>query len=169
MGRIGENCFYISALYHAAAVHNGNIIADLCNDAKIMCNKQDGCTCLFFQLIHQIQNLCLNRYIQCSRRLIRNQDFRLTYKCHGNHDPLSLAAGKLERILLHHMLHTRQNAFCHLVSNLHDRIQTGHRFLENHGNFASAQLSLLFLRQLYNVIAIQQDFAISNFSFRSGQ
>ena len=34
---------------------------------------------------------------------------------------------------------------------------------KNHGNFASAQLSLLFLRQLYNVIAIQQDFAISNF------
>ena len=36
------------ALYHAAAVHNGNIIADLCNNAKIMCNKQDGCTRLFF-------------------------------------------------------------------------------------------------------------------------
>ena len=62
-----------------------------------------------------------------------------------------------------------QNAFCHLIPDLHDRIQTGHRFLENHGNFASAQLSLLFLRQLYNVIAIQQDFAVSNFSFRSGQ
>lgn len=48
VGRIGENCFYISALYHAAAVHNGNIIADLCDNTKIMCNKQDGCTCLFF-------------------------------------------------------------------------------------------------------------------------
>ncbi|CDE00311.1 putative uncharacterized protein [Roseburia sp. CAG:471] len=111
VGRIGENCFYISPLYHAATVHNGNIIADLCNNAKIMCNKQDRCTRLFFQLVHQIQYLCLNRYIQCGRRLIRDQDFRLTYKCHGNHDPLSLAAGKLERILLHHMLHTRNARF----------------------------------------------------------
>ena len=50
-----------------------------------------------------------------------------------------------------------------------DYVETGICVLENHGNFASAQLSLLFLRQLYNIIAIQQDFAVSNFSFRSGQ
>ena len=76
----------------------------------------------FFQLIHQVEDLRLNGYIQSCSRLIGDQDLRIAYQSHGDHDTLALSAGKLERILLHHLFHTGKTGHAkHLNGDVYKR------------------------------------------------
>ena len=109
MGWLVENVVNRTFLDHAAAVHNNDLITHLCHDTEIMGDEKDRGSDFFFQLVHQVEDLCLNRYIQSCSRLIGNQDFRVAHQSHGDHDTLALSAGKLERILLHHLLHARKS------------------------------------------------------------
>ena len=145
MGRFVENVINGALLYHAAAVHDHHLIAHLCHHTEIMGDEKDRGADFFFQLIHQVEDLRLNGYIQSCSRLIGDQDLRIAYQSHGDHDTLALSAGKLERILLHHLFHTgktghakhlngfffsffladllmHENGFHDLVTDLHDRI-----------------------------------------------
>ena len=50
---------------------------------------------LRLQLPHQIEDLRLDRYVECGRRLVGNQDVGLVGDRHRDHHPLSLAAREL--------------------------------------------------------------------------
>ena len=62
-----------------------------------MCDKQIGQPQSFLKLFQHIDDLCLDRYIQCRDRLITDNKLRLHGQCPGYSDTLSLPSRKLMR------------------------------------------------------------------------
>ena len=171
MHRILENIQYFSFFHNISGIHNNHVICHLCNDAQVMRDQHDGHIHFLFQLAHLIQNLCLNRYIQRSRRLICDQQLRITYQSHCNHDTLTHTTGKLVRIAFHDFFRSRntnqfyhfqsfcscfffccicmeKNTFHDLMSDFEYRIQRSHRLLEDHCNIFSVDMLHFALAQL---------------------
>ena len=129
-----------------------------------MGNDDNGCFDLFLKIAHQIQDLCLDRYIKGCGRLICDQHLGITCQCNGDDNSLSHTTGQLVWILVvtclrigdsnqgkklngscltvgfTHLLAVLFQHFLDLFSNLHSWIQGSHRILEDHGNLASAHL-----------------------------
>ena len=187
MTRVLKKVIYIGLFHYTATVHNNNLIAHLSHNTQIMGDKNDRCTDVLFQLIHQIKNLCLNRNIQRRSGFIRNQNLGIAYESHGNHNSLALTARQLKRIFIHNSLHTGKTGFlqnidckllCLLFGNilmkgdilhnlsadLHNRIQAGHGFLEHHGNILTSHLSSLLIGHLQNILPVQKNLSFHNFA-----
>ncbi|MNI33956.1 hypothetical protein D3C73_879270 [compost metagenome] len=93
MQRLIKERRHIRLLDNLPGVHDHDPVAHFSHDAQIMGNHQNGHPFGLLQLAHQIENLCLDRYVQGRRRLIGNQQLRVADHCHGNHDPLAHPAG----------------------------------------------------------------------------
>ena len=91
MGAV-ENVIRRPALADAAAVHDDDLIAHRSDDTEIMGYHDDGHAELLLQLLHQIEDLCLNRHVERGRRLVGDQNIRLAGERHGDHDTLPHAA-----------------------------------------------------------------------------
>ena len=165
MSRLIENIIHRPLLYNLTCIHYRYLITDVCNNAKIVRNKNYSHSCFLLKILHQIQDLSLNGNIKCCGRLICDQQLRMTDQSHSNHYTLTHTAGKLMRILLHTLLYivdsyqlhhfhgTLLCFFCtdffimgtkslnQLVSNRVNRIQAGHWILKNHRYFISAKCS----------------------------
>ena len=63
-----------------------------------MRNKQNRHPAFVSQFPDQIQNLSLNRHVQCRRRLVGDQQLRVTGQRHGDHDSLLLTTRHFMRI-----------------------------------------------------------------------
>ena len=81
-----------------------------------MGDDDDGCTVLFLEAVHQIENLCLDRNIQSSCRFIANKQLGLIQHGHRDHDPLKHASGHGKGIRLHYPLRVRN-------ADIRDRFQ----------------------------------------------
>ena len=150
-----------------------------------MGNQHNGCSHFFPELTHQLQDLCLDGYVQGCGRLICNKKSWLAGYCHGDHHSLAHTARKLMRIFLHPLLRSsdpnsfqnvhsscpgffftavlvEHNWFHQLGSNSQSRIQGSHWILKNHGNIISADPAHLFLRKPYQFFSIQFDAAAGN-------
>ena len=68
-------------------------------DTEIMCDHDDGCLIFLLQILDNIENLSLNCHIERGRRLVTDQNFRITGKCNRDHNTLTHTAGKFVRIL----------------------------------------------------------------------
>ena len=95
-----KNVLRRTAFTDASAVHHDDFITHICDDAEVMGYHNDRHPELLLQILHQLQNLCLNGNVQRRRRLIRDQNIRLTRKRHRDHHALPHTARKLIRILL---------------------------------------------------------------------
>ena len=62
-----------------------------------MCNEDHGEIHPVPDLVQEIQDLCLNRYIKGRDRFVRNKDIRLERKRTGDTDPLPLSAREFVR------------------------------------------------------------------------
>ena len=69
-------------------------------DRQIVRDKQIGQSSLLLQIAKQVDDLCLNRHVQCRYRLITHDEFRIQRKCTCDTDSLSLSAGELMRITI---------------------------------------------------------------------
>ena len=108
-------------------------------------------------LLDQLQDLRLNRHIECGRRLIADQQVWITGQRDRDHDTLPHTTGELVRIVLHPLLRlldadlakqldrtlpgilllrliVPDHALHDLLSDVHRRIEGGHRILEHHGD-----------------------------------
>ncbi|MNE71262.1 hypothetical protein D3C80_1671190 [compost metagenome] len=65
-----------------------------------MSNKYVGQSELPLQILHQVNHLGLDRYIQRGYRLIGDNQLRLQRQRSGDTNPLALAAGELMRVAL---------------------------------------------------------------------
>ncbi|CCZ36011.1 putative peptide transport system ATP-binding protein [Firmicutes bacterium CAG:646] len=152
-----------------------------------MGDKQNGSSFLFFQDIHQFQDLRLNRNVQSCSWLIGDQKLRLTCQRHGDHDTLTHTAGKLVRILfchcfrirntnvakhLHHFLfrlfltHLLMNSerLAQLSLDCKNRVQTGHRLLKDNRNIISTNLTHIFQRYVCQILSVKSDRTAVNIS-----
>ena len=113
------------------------------------------------QFDQQLKNLLLHGHVQRGGRFIGDQQFRLVGQRHGDHHPLPLSARQLMRIgfqALQRLANTDQfqqfqrpltcraplqafmnfQHFTDLLFHRVQRVQRGHRLLENHRNPVAA-------------------------------
>ena len=176
-------CFF----HHFAGIHHDDALGDLCDHAQIVGNHHDGGIVICSELQHQVKDLGLNGDIEGSGGLIGDQYFRVAGQRHGDHSALAHPAGKLMWIFMHSffrsgnlnlfkhlnravpavafgLLFMQDKHFRYLITDGVNRIQRGHRFLENHGDALAANRSHLFHGKLNNIGAVKQNLALDDFA-----
>ena len=131
MTRTIENILTRSALHDDAGIHNGNFLCDICHNAEIMCDHDDGCLIFLLQILDNIENLSLNCHIECGRWLVTDQNFRITGKCNRDHNTLTHTAGKLVRILLGNNLRIRNLYLTQQVNRFFRRFLLGKSLMDD--------------------------------------
>ena len=138
----------------------------------------DACVSARARLEH-LDDLRLDRHVERRRRLVRDQDARVVGDRHRDHGPLSHPAGELVRVLvdaplgeghpdelqqldrprarvvLAHAGVVHLDGLPDLVADRQDRVQRGHRVLEDHRHVAAPDLPELALRHLDQVAALE--------------
>ena len=99
MCRLIEDLITRSFFSHLAAIHNKHAVTHLGDNSEIVGNQDNRGVYLIAQFLQKIQDLCLDRYVQRGRRLIRDDDARLADQRDRDHDTLLHTAGQLMRIL----------------------------------------------------------------------
>ncbi|MNS05386.1 hypothetical protein D3C72_367850 [compost metagenome] len=118
------------------------------------------------QGFEQQQNLALYGDVECGGGFVGDQQFRLAGQGHRDHHPLTLATGQLMRVGLEAFLgfldahqvqqlknpclrrfaghaSVHQQGFADLLFDAVERIEGGHRLLENHRDAVTAQFTQL--------------------------
>ena len=98
MNRVVKEFFTVSQFHQIAQVHNTDAVTDVLDHGKVMRNEQVGRAGLLLDILHQVNDLCLNGNVQRRDRLITYDEFRFYSKCTGDTDTLLLSAGELMRI-----------------------------------------------------------------------
>jgi len=101
MFRIIEDLIDHTFLNDFSGIHDIDVICHFGNHAEVMCDVNNGNASLFLYPADQLDDFCLNRNIQCSRRLITDQKIRVAGKRDGNDHTLSHTTGELVRIVFH--------------------------------------------------------------------
>jgi hypothetical protein len=78
-----------------AGVHHDDPAADVCHDAKVVRDEQKGHSIAVLELSEEVEELGLDRDVDGARRLVRDQQIRLTTQGDGDRDPLCHSTGKL--------------------------------------------------------------------------
>ena len=151
------------ALFHQSAlVHDANLFGHLCDDAKIVRDKQHRHAAALPQAHQQGEDFGLYGHVQRGSGFVGNQQARATNQRHGNHHALALAAGKTVRIfrqprfgfrqqhffqrcdgcgaarLRGHFRAVQAQGFVELFADGHHRIERTHRLLKNHADVPTA-------------------------------
>ena len=169
-----------------ARIHHGDAVGDLRDDGEIVRDEEHGEPELRAQFAKQVENLRLDGDVECSGRLISDQQLRPVDDGHGDHDALAHAAGKLMGIVssatggvwngnIGHGVDGAlpgfaarerlmgEDGFCDLISDAHDRVERGHGLLKDHREARAAQLAHGVVRKLGQIarrsIFRKQDFA----------
>ena len=168
MLRIGEDFCDRPGLDDFAIFHHADLIRDLAHDAEVMGDEQKAHAFGFLEVREQIKDLRLNGHIQCCRRFIRDQDVGFVGQSHRDHHPLTLTTAQLVRIAFQPLFRVTNADLCQQVNDTnsrvipHDalmqregftqlllqsvqRVQRGHRLLEDKADVVAAHL----LQQLF--------------------
>ncbi len=96
-----EEGFLSCQLNDLSGIHHGNSVRDVLNNAEIMGDEDIGEIELRLEILQQVKDLRLNRYIKGRNRLVCDNQLRSESKRSGNTNSLPLAAAKGIRIALH--------------------------------------------------------------------
>ena len=80
MNRIFEQLFAVRKLNHASKVHYRYAVGNMFNNAQVMGYEQIRQSSVLLQLLHKIEHLCLNGYVQRRYRLIQHKELRIERK-----------------------------------------------------------------------------------------
>src|ERR1700735_3326135 len=94
----GEYLFRRRALHDTAEIHDQHAIGEMLHHAEVVADEQVGQVEFPAQVHEQVEDLCLDGYVERGHRFVANQELRLHGECPGDADALALAAGKLVRI-----------------------------------------------------------------------
>ena len=180
MLRLRKHRLGVAGLNHLAPLHHANRIRHVAHDSKVMGDQQQRHAVFGLQFLQQLQNLRLYRHVKRRGGFIGNQQVRIIGKRHGNHDALPLPAGQLMRVVLQPRfgiadanlgeqaddplprLRSAQalmqfEDFADLLFHRMQRIERGHRFLENHGDVVAAHLAQVAFIRIEQFLAIELD------------
>ncbi len=167
-------------LHQFAVAQHGDPVRDLGHHAEIMSDEEHAGSMLALQFADETKDLRLSRDVQRSGRLVGDQQGRLQDQGHGDHDPLALSSGELVRVRGDDPVRLRQvNLFDHgqdpapplvatelgmLAQNLvdlfaaaHDRVERGHRLLEDHAHVVAAKIAQPVRRYAHQLLAGELD------------
>ena len=178
LARIAQDLLARPLLHDAAELHHHHAVGDLRDDAEVVGNEQHAGLLAPLHLTHELQDLRLRRDVERGGRLVGDQQRRIEHQRGCDHDALALAAGKLMRIGIDHLLGIGQMHRAHdlehalapllriergvdlqhladLVADPLDRIERGHRLLEHHGHAGAAGGAQLGIRFGGEFLALQ--------------
>ncbi len=186
MGGIFVDVHDRAALNDVTSIHHVDGVDHLSNHTEVVGNPHDCHAQFLLQLDDQIDDLRLDGDIQCGGGFIGDQQFGLAGKRHGDHGALAHAARELmgvviqalagfgdahqhqqllgafaSRLFIHAFM--EHEGFADLETDCVDRVQRGHRVLEDHGNFVAAHFAHFIFSQLKQVTPIEPDLAVFNF------
>ena len=142
-----------------------------------------------YQRHQQLHDLRLGGNIQGRGGLVRHDQLRVAGNGDRNHYALPHTAGHLKRVVLHtrgrigdanggqglnallpsflfrHFAVCAQH-FCQLVADRIDRVQAGHRLLEDHGNAVAAHIAHLLGRIGEQIFSVEPNLAAKNLAGR---
>jgi len=85
-------------LDHPALLHHVNAARKSLHDPEIVGDVENCHAELLLQLGQQPQDFCLDRHVECGRRLVSDQKVRVVGERHGDHHALALSSRELVRI-----------------------------------------------------------------------
>ena len=156
-----ENILDRAGFDHLAQVHDADPVGDFCDHAHVMGDEHHRHAELVLQLADQVQDFRLGGDVEGGRRFVGDQHDGVAGQRHGDHRPLTHAAGILKRIAVDGVfrigdldaLQQIDDALAprpfvqvgmdaqRLVDLAADRVhgrQRTHRLLKNHRDFAPA-------------------------------
>ena len=198
VGGMRKNLFRSSLLNNAAGVHDDHIIRHFGDNAEVVRDEHDGGVDAILQVAQQVENLRLNGHIQRGGRLIGNDELGAARKRHGDHNALAHTAGELVRehlvdalavgdadhlqqldgalpdlLLVVALLVVQGDDLIDLIADTEDRIQRGHRLLEDHGDHVAAQVLHDNVGRLGHIVGlvaeVQADLALHDLALRALQ
>jgi hypothetical protein len=163
-----------------AVVHDADPLGDPPHDAKIVGDEQHAHAMPRADVRQQLENLRLHRHVKRRGRLVGDQKVRLVGERHRDHHALALAAGQLMRIaaepgfgirnadLRQQLQRARprrlaahaamqQQRLADLRLDGVQRIERGHRLLEDDRDVVAAHLADFVLRQRQQLAALEAD------------
>src|SRR5574337_1125665 len=88
----------IGDLHDLPEVHDGHPVGDVTDDGQIVRDEEVGQVVLRLEVLQEVDDLRLDRDVQCRDRLVADDEGRLHGERAGDPHPLALAAGELVRI-----------------------------------------------------------------------
>jgi len=78
-----------------ARIHDPQLVGGFGDDAEVMADEQDRGVHLLDELLHEGQDLRLDRHVERARRLVRDEELGLFRERHRDHHPLAHPARQL--------------------------------------------------------------------------
>ena len=175
-----ENIVPAAALDDFAFGHHADAVGHLAHDGEIVGDEHERHVALGLEALQQVEDLGLDCHIERGGRLVGDQQVRLVGERHGDHHPLALAAGKLVRIAVEPLFGVPQadlaqelqglrprplarealvqeQRLAHLPGDRVQRVQRGHRLLEDHGDAVAAHPAHDILARAHELLAVEAD------------
>ena len=169
-------------LDHHAALHHRHALGVAPHQVEVVGDEEQRHAGLGPQLLQQIEDLQADRGVERCGRLVGDEELRIAGERHGDHRPLALPAGELMRIAARaplgvvdpHAAHcpdglgpglrpaqfaVQLDRLDDLVADRIDRVQRGHRLLEDHGDVAPPQVVQICSRHGEDITTLEQDLA----------
>ena len=167
-------------LLHLPVAHHDDLVGDLADQRQVVRDEQQRHGVTFLQACQQLEDLLLDRDVECRGRLVCDQQLRLAGDRHRDHDPLLLATGQMVRVGRDAQVRVRDadlvqqldrpgagrtppetevqaQRFADLVADGQHGIQRGHRLLENHRDVLAAYAAQLDGLAVQQVDVVVQD------------
>src|SRR5258706_2332570 len=178
--RVPIDVVRIGDLDDLAFVHDHHLVGHVFHHRQVVRNEDIAHVVLVLQILQQVQDLRLDRYVEGRYRLVADEDLRLHGETTGDGDPLSLAARELVRILeernlrephlVEQLVHpvaalALARAYAVHLQGLHQELADGEARIERsigileHDLDAALVQHHLFRRDGQQVLAVEQGFA----------
>ena len=168
----------MDVLHHLTGIHHHHIVRHLPDDTHVVGDKDDAGAEIPFDVVDQPQNLRLHGHIQRRRRFVTDKHGGIVAQCHGNDDTLAHTAGEFPRnrmkdLFRHRDAHlfdqmqgtlvrlcsadalVRQNCLGNLAATGHQRVEAGHRLLEDQCDLAATLAGQLLFRHTDQLFTAQ--------------
>jgi hypothetical protein len=162
----GEDRLHVALLHDAPGVHHRDPVSHSGNDAKVVGDHQDASADLLLEFLEKLQNLRLDGHVQGSCRLVGDEQRGVARQCHCDHDALPLPARELVGVIVQTSgtiadanerqqlggagaggglpkLCVQPQWLSDLAADREDRVQRGHRVLEDHRDLVAANVAHL--------------------------
>ena len=163
-----------------AVVHHADPVGHLAHDAEIVGDEQHRHVELGLELEQELEDLRLDGDVERGGRLVGDEEVGLVGERHGDHHPLPLPARELMRIgvepplgvvdadLVEQLEHARPRRpvgktamdlqhLAHLALDGVQRVERGHRLLEDHGDLVAADVTERVRLERHQVLALEPD------------
>ena len=192
MARTVEHVVGVALFDQPRGIHHDDAVGVARHHAEIMRDHDQRDIQLARQVLHQFEDLRLDGDVERGGRLVGDDQLGIAGEPDRDHDALAHAAGELMRILLEPArrignadqaeqfdgararlvrVHAEMDGerLGDLQSDGQDRIERGHRLLEDHRDFAASELAHLLFRERQQIAAVEHHAAFGDAAGQSRQ